>query len=160
MFLEKYANGIYEKLSNSAKQLIPTYADFDSEKAIKHFKELLNDKFISALQQYEKSVTAECEETFREEKQMYEDKILFLQNEINDLKKSLAVETKPKAQIEEKELSVVTEPAISIKKEEDYEEMSVADLKKKAKEKGIKVGAKATKKDIIDLIKKTQPLLL
>lgn len=134
-FLGKYANGIYEKLSNSAKQLIPTYADFDSEKANNHFKELLNDKFISALQQYEKSVTAECEETFREEKQMYEDKILFLQNEINNLKKSVAVETKPKEQIEEKELSVVNEPAISSQKEEDYDKMSVADLKKEAKEK-------------------------
>lgn len=160
LFLEKYANGIYEKLSHSAKQLIPTYAVFDSEKAIKHFKELLKDNIVSALQQYEKSVMVEFEETFREEKQMYEDRILLLQNQINDLKKLVAVEQKPKEQIEEKELSVVNEPAISTQKEEDYEKMSVVDLKKEAKEKGIKVGGKATKRDIIDLIKNTPPLLL
>ena len=38
--------------------------------------------------------------------------------------------------------------------------MSLPDLKKEAKEKGIKIFAKATKKDIIELIKNTPPLLL
>ncbi len=160
LFLEKYSNGIYEKLSHAAKQLIPTYADFDSEKAIKYFRELLKDNIVSALQQYEKTVTVEFEETFREKNQMYEDKILLLQNEINDLKNIVAVEIKPKEQIEENELSVVSEPVISTQKDEDYEKMSLPDLRKIAKEKGIKVGGKAIKKDIIDLIKNTNPLLL
>lgn len=161
LFLGKYANGIYEKLSQSAKQFLPTYASLDSEKAIKHYKELLNDNFISALQQYEKSVTAECEETFNNEKQAYEEKITLLQNEINDLKKGKTVETTaPKILLEEKELSVVNEPSPPTKNEKDYEKMSVADLKIEAKDKGIKVGAKATKKDIIKLIKNTPPLLL
>lgn len=160
LFMEKYANGIYEKLSQSAKQLLPAYASFDSEKAIKHFKELLNDNFVSALQQYEKSVTAECEETFNDEKQAYEEKIALFQNEINDLKKENVETTTPKIQSDEKELRIVSEPTPTIKNEKDYEEMSVVDLKKEAKDKGIKVGAKATKKDIIELIKNTPPLLL
>ncbi len=161
LFLEKYANGIYEKLSQSAKQFLPTYVSFDSEKAIKHFKDLLNENFITALQPFEKSIKAECEETFNDERQAYEEKIALLQNEINDLKKGKAVETTaPKIQSGEKELSIISEPTPTTKNEKYYEEMNVVDLKKEAKEKGIKVGAKATKKDIIELIKNTPPLLL
>lgn len=162
-FLGKYANGIYEKLSHSAKQLLPSYANFESEKAINHFKELLNDNFVSALQQYEKSVTVECEETFKEEKQVYEEKILLLQNEINDLKKGKVVETLPKAQAEEKESSIVNEPNSS-ENEINYEKMSLNELKDEAKKRGIIKGLtkykNSNKNELVELIKKSQPTLL
>lgn len=87
LFLEKYSIGVYEKLNSSAKQFIPPYAILDSEKAIKYFKDLLNDSFISALQQYEKSIKKECEEAFNDEKHIlissYDEKIALLENEIN-----------------------------------------------------------------------------
>lgn len=95
--MEKYSIGFYEKLSNSAKQLIPPYATFDNEKAISHFKSLLNDTFILALQQFEKEVLAENEEIFNDEKHSlissYEEKIELLKNEIKN-NKEIKAETR------------------------------------------------------------------
>lgn len=166
-FLEKYSTGFYEKLSNSAKQFIPAYATFDNEKAIAHFKSILNDSFILALQQFEKEVLAENEELFIEEKQSlissYEEKIVLLKNELNNSKVLKAETGTIKTLSDEKEIketSVVSEPTVSMVPSKDYEKMSLPDLKKEAKEKGIKFSAKATKKEIIDLIKNTPPLLL
>jgi len=166
-FLEKYSMGFYEKLSNSAKQFIPVYATFDNEKAIAHFKSILNDSFILALQQFEKEVLAENEELFIEEKQSlissYEEKIGLLKNELNNSKviKSETGTIKTLSDENEiKETSLVSEPTVSMIPSKDYEKMSLPDLKKEAKEKGIKVSAKAPKKEIIDLIKNTPPLLL
>ena len=166
-FLENYSIGFYEKLSNSAKQFIPTYATFDNEKAIAHFKSLLNDSFILALQQFEKEVLSENEELFIDEKQSlissYEEKIELLKNEIKNskaIKSDSAAIKKFSDESEIKETSVVNEPTVSSIPSKEYEKMSLPDLKKEAKEKGIKVFAKATKKDIIELIKNTPPLLL
>lgn len=166
-FLEKYANGFYEKLSNSAKQYIPAFATFDNEKAIAHFKSILNDSFILGLQQFEKEVLEENEQLFIDEKQSlissYEEKIELLKNELNNSKVTKAETGIIKTLSNEneiKETSVVSEPPVSMIPSIDYEKMSLPDLKKEAKEKGIKVPAKATKKEIIDLIKNTPPLLL
>ncbi|MBE2255903.1 MAG: Rho termination factor N-terminal domain-containing protein [Ignavibacteria bacterium] len=166
-FFEKHSMGFYEKLSNSAKQFIPVYATFDNEKAIAHFKSILNDSFILALQQFEKEVLSENEELFIDEKQSlissYEEKIELLKNEINNSKVTKA-ETETIKTLsngnEIKETSVVSESTVLMIPSKDYEKMSLSDLKKVAKEKGIKVFAKATKKDIIELIKNTPPLLL
>jgi hypothetical protein len=166
-FLEKYSMGFYEKLSNSAKQFIPAYATFDNEKAIAHFKSILNDSFILALQQFEKEVLTENEELFIEEKQSlissYEEKIVLLKNELNNSKQIKAETRTIKTLSDEneiKETSVVSEPTVFIIPSKDYEKMSLPDLRKEAKEKGIKVSVKATKKEIIDLIKNTPQLLL
>lgn len=166
-FLEKYSIGFYEKLSNSTKQFIPPYATFDNEKAISHFKTLLNDTFILSLQQFEKEVLAENEELFNDEKQSlissYEEQIELLKNEINNNKEIKAETGAIKTFSNEREIneiSVVSEPAVSTNLSKDYEKMSLPDLKKEAKEQGIKIFAKATKKDIIELIKNTPPLLL
>jgi hypothetical protein len=166
-FMEKYAIGFYEKLSNSAKQYIPAYATLDNEKAIAHFKGLLNDSFVFALQQFEKEVLAESEELFNDEKQSlissYEEKIELLKNKIKENKEIKAETGAIKTFSDESEIteiSVVNEPTVSTNLSKDYEKMSLPDLKKEAKEKGIKIFAKATKKDIIELIKNTPPLLL
>lgn len=165
LFLEKYAVGFYEKLSNSAKHFLPSYAVFDNEKAVKHFKELLNDSLTSALKQFERNIVAENQDDLNDEKQFlissYEEKIALLQSEINILKEVKVEATKSKSYSEEtqKELSVVSEPNPT-ENEINYEKMSVADLKKVARDKGIKVSAKSTKKEIIELIKNTPPLLL
>lgn len=166
-FLEKYSMGFYEKLSNSAKQFIPVYATFDNEKAIAHFKSILNDSFIIALQQFEEEVLEETKESFIDEKQSlissYEEKIELLKNELNNSKVTKAETGTIKTLSNEneiKETSVVSEPTVSMIPSKDYEKMSLPDLKKEAKEKGIKVPAKTTKKEIIDLINNTPPLLL
>jgi hypothetical protein len=165
--MEKYSIGFYEKLSNSTKQFIPPYATFDNEKAISHFKCLLNDTFILALQQFEKEVLAENEELFNDEKQSlissYEEQIELLKNEIKNNKEIKAETGAIKTFSDESEIneiSVVSEPTVSTNLSKDYEKMSLPDLKKDAKEKGIKIFAKSTKKDIIELIKNTPPLLL
>lgn len=159
-FLEKYANGFYEKLSESTKQFLPPYVSFDSEKSINHFKELLNNDFISALQQYEKNIKEECEKIFNETKLLYEEKINSLHIEINELKNVKVVEPiTPKTQAEEREFTIINKSDVLIDNEKNYENMSLSDLKKEAKEKRIKIGTKATKKEIIELIKNT-PLLL
>lgn len=166
-FLEKYSMAFYEKLSNSTKQFIPPYATFDNEKAISHFKSLLNDTFILSLQQFEKEVLAENEELFNDEKQSlissFEEKIELLKNEIKnnkEIKAETGVIKTFSDESEIKEISVFSEPTVSTNLSKDYEKMSLPDLKKEAKEKGIKIFAKATKKEIIELIKNTPPLLL
>lgn len=166
-FLEKYSISFYEKLSNSTKQFIPAYATIDNEKAIAYFKNLLNDSFVLALQKFEKDITDECEESFNAEKQSlistYEEQIDLLKNEIkktNEIKVETAALKTFSVESQTKETSIVSEPTVSFNPSKDYEKMSLPDLKKEAKEKGIKVVAKATKKDIIELIKNTPPLLL
>jgi len=166
-FLEKYSISFYEKLSNSTKQFIPAYATIDNEKAIAYFKNLLDDSFVLALQKFEKDITDECEESFNAEKQSlistYEEQIDLLKNEIkktNEIKVETAALKTFSVESQTKETSIVSEPTVSFNPSKDYEKMSLPDLKKEAKEKGIKVVAKATKKDIIELIKNTPPLLL
>jgi hypothetical protein len=166
-FLGKFSIGFYEKLSNSAKQFIPTYVTFDNEKAISHFKGLLNDTFIIALQQFEKEILAENEELFNIEKQSlissYEEKIELLKNEIKNKKEKKTETSGIKTFSDEneiKEISVVSEPIVPNNISKDYENMSLPHLKKVAKDKGIKIFAKATRKDLIELIKNTPPPLL
>jgi hypothetical protein len=171
LFLGKYANGIYEKLSQSAKQFIPAYATFDKEKAIDYFKNLLNDSFVTAIKQFEKEILAENEELFNDEKQslisLYEEKIEFLRNEINNIKNTKfetgAINTFS-IESEIKETSVVCEPSVFTNLYKDYEKMSLSELKEEAKKKGIKGLTKYKKnddrKDLIDLINNSPTLHL
>lgn len=158
LFLEKDANGIYEKLIHSAKQFIPPYVAFDNEKAIRYFKELLNDSFLSALQQYEKIITAECEENFKDEKQSlissYEEKIISLQKGTKS--EAIVVKTYSEESENKKEPSVVSEPAVSTKNEKDYEKLRLNELRDEAKSMSITSISKYNKKDLIELIKKNK----
>ncbi|MBG0782042.1 MAG: hypothetical protein H0S84_07225 [Bacteroidales bacterium] len=186
LFLENYSAEIYSTIVRSINQWLPPFAKSDEKEAMQFFEKQLRNSLTVAVESLQKRIESECEANYdlqrQEAVESYQKEIEKLWAEISSLKeenaqlktsiKSQPIKELPFDQFEKavnpmKEVvqdnidpvSVVQEPASEIS--ENYDSMSLSELKKLAKEKKIKGYTKIEVKDeLIKLIKKAPPTLL
>jgi hypothetical protein len=186
LFLENYSAEIYSTIVRSINQWLPPFAKSDENEAMQFFEKQLRNSLTVAVESLQKRIESECEANYdlqrQEAVETYQKEIDKLWAEISSLKeenaqlrtniKSQTIKELPVKQFEKavnpiKEVvqdnndpvSVVQEPVSEIS--ENYDSMSLSELKKIAKEKKIKGYTKIEVKDeLIKLIKKAPPTLL
>lgn len=186
LFLENYSAEIYSTIVRSINQWLPPFAKSDEKEAMQFFEKQLRNSLTVAVDSLQKRIESECEANYdlqrQEAVESYQKEIEKLWAEISSLKeenaqlktsiksqpiKELPVEQFEKAvnpinevvQDNNDPVSVVQEPVSEIS--ENYDSMSLSELKKIAKEKKIKGYIKIKVKDeLIKLIKKAPPTLL
>ena len=186
LFLENYSAEIYSTIVRSMNQWLPPFAKSDEKEAMQFFEKQLRNSLTVAVESLQKRIESECEANYdlqrQEAVESYQKEIEKLWAEISSLKEEnaqlktsinsqpineLPVEQFEKAVNPIKEVvqdnndpvSVVQEPVSEIS--ENYDSMSLSELKKIAKEKKIKGYTKIEVKDeLIKLIKKAPPTLL
>lgn len=186
LFLENYSAEIYSTIVRSINQWLPPFAKSDEKEAMQFFEKQLRNSLTVAVESLQKRIESECEANYdlqrQEAVESYQKEIEKLWAEISSLKeenaqlktsiKSQPIKELPVDQFEKavnpmKEVvqdnigpvNVVQEPASEIS--ENYDSMSLSELKKIAKEKKIKGYTKIEVKDeLIKLIKKAPPTLL
>jgi hypothetical protein len=186
LFLENYSAEIYSTIVRSINQWLPPFAKSDENEAMQFFEKQLSNSLTVAVESLQKSIESECEANYdlqrQEAVESYQKEIEKLWAEISSLKeenaqlktsiksqpiKELPVEQFEKAvnpinevvQDNNDPVSLVQEPVSEIS--ENYDSMSLSELKKIAKEKKIKGYTKIEVKDeLIKLIKKAPPTLL
>jgi glutamyl/glutaminyl-tRNA synthetase len=183
-FFENYSTNIYEAIIKSISQWLPPFAKSEGKEALQYFEKVLKNTLSNAVEAIQRKIESDSEENFNAEKielsNLHLTEIEKLKIEIANLKeenKTLRnakplveyvspieesiheISDKKKDFEEPKKVSVVAEPEINIS--DDYDSMSLADLKKVAKERKIKDYSKINdKEDIIRLIRKRPSLLL
>ena len=186
LFLENYSAEIYSTIVKSINQWLPPFSKSDEKEAMLFFEKQLRNSLTVAVESLQKRIESECEANYELQKQetveTYQKELDKLWVEISSLKeenaqlkasiKTVPVNEVSVAQLEKTDspnkevhqenidpVSVVQEPVIGIS--EDYESMSMPELKKIAKEKKIKGYTKIeVKEDLIKLIRKAPPTLL
>lgn len=186
LFLENYSPEIYSTIVRLIKQWLPPFAKSDEKEAMLFFEKQLHNSLTVAVESLQKRIESECDVNYEFQKQetveSYQKELDKLWAEISSLKKENAqlkesiktvlvkevlADQLEKADNPNKEVvlenidlvSVVQEPVIGIS--EDYESMSILELKKIAKEKKIKGYTKIeVKEDLIRFIRKAPPTLL
>jgi hypothetical protein len=186
LFLENYSAEIYSTIVKSINQWLPPFSKSDEKEAMLFFEKQLRNSLTVAVESLQKRVESECEGNYELQKQetveTYQKELDKLWAEISSLKEEnaqlktsirtvlvkdvsadqLKKEDKPNEKVVQDNIvpvSVVQEPVIRIS--EDYESMSMPELKKIAKEKKIKGYTKIeVKEDLIKLIRKAPPTLL
>ena len=168
-FFENLSDVLSQKLSDASKHILPVFAIIDNDKAIKYFQNLLKNDLISSIQQLEKNVVNEYQENLDNEKQTlilrFENEIAPLRNENQKLKEEISSISKSKENKEGNrkpiELvskngmeNIVSEPD-SIKIGENYNELSLPELKKVAKDLKIKGYSSKSREELLILIKNT-----
>jgi len=185
-FLENYSAEIYSTIVRSINQWLPPFAKSDEKEAMQFFEKQLRNSLTVAVESLQKRIESECEANYdlqrQEAVESYQKEIEKLWAEISSLKeenaqlktsiKSQTIKELPVEQFEKAvnpinevvqdnndPVSVVQEPVSEIS--ENYDSMSLSELKKIAKEKKIKGYTKIEVKDeLIKLIKKAPPTLL
>lgn len=186
LFLENYSADIYSTIVRSINQWLPPFSKSNEKEAMQFFEKLLRNSLTVAVESLQKSIENECEANYELEKletvDFYQKEVDKLLAEISSLKhentqlkisikKAQVIEVSDdrleKAYNSNKEIvqekidsvSLVQEPVSGIS--DNYESMSIPELKKIAKEKKIKGYTKIeAKEDLIRLIRKAPPTLL
>jgi len=185
-FLENYSAEIYLTIVRSINQWLPPFAKSDEKEAMQFFEKQLRNALTVAVESLQKTIESECDSVYELQKQetveTYKKGIDKLCNEISNLKEenaelkkgvsSTTYSEKPTVQgnkedspfkniVEAKNnpISVVEEPP-AVKVFDNYSSLTITDLKKVAKQKGISDEAlkgfkKDNKAELIALIKKT-----
>jgi hypothetical protein len=186
LFLENYSAEIYSTIVRSINQWLPPFSKSDEKEAIQFFEKQLRNALTVSVEALQKKIESECEATYNGQKQetveSYQKEMDKLWAEISNLKEENAnlkkeatslpipeqlseplqkVEDTKKVDIPENSdpVSVVQEPP-AIEIAENYSSLSITDLKKVAKQRGIsettlKGFKKENKAELITLIKKT-----
>ncbi len=183
--MENYSAEIYSTIVKSINQWLPPFSKSDEKEAMLFFEKQLGNSLTVAVESLQKRIEGECEANYELQKQetveTYQKELDKLWAEISSLKEEnaqLKASTKtvpatevsadrlektdsPNKEVDQENIdpvSVVQEPVIGIS--EDYESMSMPELKKIAKEKKIKGYTKIeVKEDLIKLIRKAPTLL-
>lgn len=186
LFLENYSAEIYSTIVKSINQWMPPFVKSDEKEAIQFFERQLRNALTVSVEALQKRIENECEAIYNSQKQeaveSYQKEIDKLWAEISSLKEENAklkkgVKSTPDTEqlteqlqkadntnknvIEENNdpVSVVQEP-LAIEVSDNYSSLSITDLKKVAKQRGIsettlKGFKKENKTELIALIKKT-----
>lgn len=186
LFLENYSAEIYSTIVRSINQWLPPFAKSDEKEAIQYFEKQLRNTLTVSVEALQKRIENECEANYNSQKQeaveSYQKEIDKLWAEISNLKeenaklkkgvKSLPVNEQPIEQLQKVDdpikevvhenndpVSVVQEPP-AMEISNNYSSLSITDLKKVAKQRGIsettlKGFKKENRTELIDLIKKT-----
>ena len=186
LFLENYSAEIYSTIVRSINQWLPPFAKSDEKEAIKFFEKQLRNALTVSVEALQKKIENECEaiynsqkqetvESYKKENDKLWAEISSLQEENAKLKKG--VKSTPETEqptehlqkaydtiknvVEENNepVSVVQEPQ-AIEVSDNYSSLSITDLKKVAKLRGIskttlKRFKKENKTELIALIMKT-----
>lgn len=186
LFLENYSAEIYSTIVRSINQWLPPFAKSDEKEAIQYFEKQLRNTLTVSVEALQKRIENECEANYNSQKQeaveSYQKEIDKLWAEISNLKeenaklkkgvKSLPVNEQPIEQSQKVDgpikevvhenndpVSVVQEPP-AMEISNNYSSLSITDLKKVAKQRGIsettlKGFKKENKTELIALINKT-----
>lgn len=186
LFLENYSAEIYSTIVRSVNQWLPPFAKSDEKEAIQYFEKQLRNALTVSVEALQKRIENECEANYNSQKQeaveSYQKEIDKLWAEISNLKeenaklkkgvKSLPVNEQPIAQLQKVDdpikegvhenndpVSVVQEPP-AMEISNNYSSLSITDLKKVAKQRGIsettlKGFKKENRTELIALINKT-----
>lgn len=186
LFLENYSAEIYSTIVRSINQWLPPFAKNDEKEGIQFFEKQLRNALTVSVEALQKRIENECEAIYNSQKQeaaeSYQTEIDKLWAEISNLKEENAklkkeakfsppaeqpTEQLKKADETEKEIvqedtnpvSIVQEPP-ALEISDNYSSLSITDLKKVAKQRGIsettlKGFKKENKTELIALIKKT-----
>jgi hypothetical protein len=186
LFLEKYSAEIYSTIVRSINQWLPPFAKSDEKGAIQFFEKQLRNALTVSVEAIQKRIENECEANYNLQKQeaveSYQKEIDKLWTEISNLKeensklkkgvKSLPVIEQPVEQLQKVDDTIkevvyenndpenVVQAPPEIEVSDNYSSLSITDLKKVAKQRGIsdttlKVFKKENKTELIALIKKT-----
>jgi hypothetical protein len=186
LFWENYSAEIYSTIVKSINQWLPPFLKSDEKEAMLFFEKQLRNSLTVAVESLQKRIESECEANYELQKQetveTYQKELDKLRAEISSLKEENAqlkasIKTVPVREVSAGRLgktdspnkevdkvkidpvSVVQEPIIGTS--EDYESMSMPELKKIAKEKKIKGYTKIeVKEDLIKLIRNAPRTLL
>jgi len=186
LFWENYSAEIYSTIVRSINQWLPPFAKSDEKEAIQFFEKQLRNALTVSVEALQKKIENECEANYNSQKQeaveSYQKEIDKLRGEVSNLKEENAklkkgaksspvteqsTEQLQKADDNEKEVvqensdpvSMVQEPPV-IEVSDNYSSLSITDLKKIAKQRGVsettlKGFKKENKTELIALIKKT-----
>jgi len=186
LFLENYSAEIYSTIVRSINQWLPPFAKSDEKEAIQYFEKQLRNTLTVSVEALQKRIENECEANYNSQKQeaveSYQKEIDKLWAEISNLKeenaklkkgvKSLPVNEQPIEQLQKVDdpikevvhenndpVSVVQEPP-AMEISNNYSSLSITDLKKIAKQRGIsettlKGFKKENRTELIALINKT-----
>lgn len=186
LFLENYSAEVYSTIVKSINQWMPPFVKSDEKEAIQFFEKQLRNAFTVSVEALQKRIENECEAIYNSQKQeaveSYQKEIDKLWAEISSLKeenaklkkgvKSTPDTEQPTEQLQKADdtnknvieenndpVSVVQEPP-AIEVSDNYSSLSITDLKKVAKQRGIsettlKGFKKENKTELIALIKKT-----
>ncbi len=186
LFLENYSVEIYSTIVRSINQWLPPFAKSDEKEAIQFFEKQLRNALTVSVEAIQKRIENECEANYNSQKQeaveSCQKEIDKLWTEISNLKeenaklkkgvKSLPVNEQPIEQLQKVDdpikevvhenndlVSVVQEPP-AMEISDNYSSLSITDLKKVAKQRGIsettlKGFKKENRTELIALIKKT-----
>lgn len=186
LFLENYSAEIYSTIVRSVNQWLPPFAKSDEKEAIQYFEKQLRNALTVSGEALQKRIENECEANYNSQKQeaveSYQKEIDKLWAEISNLKeenaklkkgvKSLPVNEQPIEQLQKVDdpikevvhenndpVSVVQEPP-AMEISNNYSSLSITDLKKVAKQRGIsettlKGFKKENRTELIALINKT-----
>ncbi len=186
LFLENYSAEIYSTIVKSINQWLPPFAKIDEKEAIQFFEKQLRNPLTVSVEALQKRIENECEANYNLQKQetveSYQKEIDKLELEISNLKEENAklkkdfnsslvteqsTEQVQKADDTVKEfvqesseiISVVQEPP-AMDVSDNYSSLSITDLKKVAKQRGVsettlKGFKKENRTELIALIKKT-----
>ncbi len=186
LFLENYSAEIYSTIVKSINQWMPPFVKSDEKEAIQFFEKQLRNALTVSVEALQKRIENECEAIYNSQKQeaveSYQKEIDKLWAEISSLKeenaklkkgvKSTPDTEQPTEQLQKADdtnknvieenndpVSVVQEPP-AIEVSDNYSSLSITDLKKVAKQRGIsettlKGFKKENKTELIALIKKT-----
>jgi hypothetical protein len=183
-FFENYSTNIYEAVVESINQWLPPFAKSEGKEALQYFEKVLKSTLSNSVEAIQRKIESDNEQNFHAEKielsKLHLTEIENLKIEISNLKgeneslrnaKPLVEYVAPleesfceisdeKKDFEEpKKVSIVAEPEVNIS--DDYDSMSLADLKKFAKDRKVKGYSKINdKEEIIRLIRKIPSLLL
>lgn len=186
LFLENYSAEIYSTIVRSINQWLPPFAKSDEKEASKFFEKQLRNALTVSVEALQKRIENECEANYNSQKQeaveSYQKEIDKLWAEISNLKeenaklkkgvKSLPVNEELIEQLQKVDdqikevvhenndpVIVVQEPP-AMEISNNYSSLSITDLKKVAKQRGIsettlKGFKKENKTELIALINKT-----
>lgn len=186
LFWENYSAEIYSTIVKSINQWLPPFLKSDEKEAMLFFEKQLRNSLTGGVEFLQEKIKSECEANYELQKQetveTYQKELDKLRAEISSLKEENAqlkasIKTVPVREVSAGRLgktdspnkevdkvkidpvSVVQEPIIGTS--EDYESMSMPELKKIAKEKKIKGYTKIeVKEDLIKLIRNAPRTLL
>lgn len=189
LFLENYSAEIYSTIVKSINKWLPPFAKCDEKEAMQFFEKQLRNSLVVAVESLQNRIESECEanydlqrqeavETYREEIDKLGVEISSLKEENAKLKKEVKSTSYSEQQTEQvhkedssfenivevnndQTIAVQEPPAIEVS--DNYSSLSITDLKKVAKQRGI---SETTLKDfknenrdeLIALIKKTPEL--
>ena len=175
-FFQNYSREIYASIYKTVKQWIPPFAKSDEKEAHLFFEKSLKSSLTNAIVSFQKELEREFESNLEEVKSdlsvLHEAERKKLTEEINKLNEEIAEQKKSKQSVEvailksdpiqenikgkeqykeSEEPSLVTKP--ENKNSDNYDSMTIAELKKIAKEKGIKGYSKKSEKELINSIR-------